>query len=104
MAMEELTCLRRSMFTCLEPVLVHDPIALPSVWSSSFVEHKCLPHPYDFGVRKHRLVSPRRLPKPGSGGPIGSSTARVLSVFVAKEVPLTLLLISRFAPIYMFIP
>lgn len=88
------------MLTGLKPILVYNPVTLPSIRSSSFVEYKRLPHPYNFGIRKHRLVSPCRLPEPGSSGSIRSSATWVLSIFVTEEVPFTLLLITMFAPIY----
>jgi len=85
------------MFTRLQTIFVHDPVRLPSIWRATLIEHQCLPHPYNFRFGKHSLVPPRRLPEPGTGCPISPSAARVLLVFMAEEVPLTLLLISKLA-------
>lgn len=91
------------MFTGLKTVFMHEPIGLPPIWSSSLVEHKSLPQPYDSGARNHRFVSPRCFPESSSGGSAGASSTWMLPVLVAEQVPLPLLVMPLPAPVYISI-
>lgn len=87
------TCLRGSMFRCLESIFMHDPISFPSIGCTTLVKNQGLPHPYNFVLWKHSFISPCCLPKSGSSGSISSSSGRILPVLVAEEVPLVLFII-----------
>lgn len=76
----------------LEAVLMHDPVALLSLGSSTPVEDECLLHPDQrAGLRAVNLpVLPRGLPVPGLSGPVRPQSRRVLPVTEAVEVPFLL--------------
>ena len=74
----------------IESILMHNPIRLETMRSSSFVEDQCLPHSYPLTVAVYHLVPTRCLPKPGHRSSVGPRPRGVLLVLVAKEVPLVL--------------
>lgn len=74
----------------IKPILMHDPIRLLPMRSSSLVKHKRLSQPNSSKAAVDDLVPACGLPKPGSRCPIGSSSGRVLLVFVTEKVPIVL--------------
>ena len=76
---------------------MHDPIGLVAIGSPALVVHQRLPHAHQLPllVSIDRLVSAGGLPKPSGGGTVGPGARRVFLVFVAEEVPLVLLLLTR---------
>lgn len=87
--------LRGSIFDCFKPILVHDPISFLSIRSSPFVENEGLSHANEFGPFVYWFVSSRGLPKPCHGSSVGSCPRWIFLIFVAKEIPLILLLIPN---------
>ena len=70
-----------------EPVLMHDPISLQTLWWPPLVEHQGLLQADVLIPCVDRLVGPRRLPVPRSGCPVRPDSVRVLPVSRAEEVP-----------------
>lgn len=71
-------------------ILLHDPLRLHPLRVLALVEHQRLLHP-DFDLplaRRHRPVSPGRLPVPRQPSPVRPDAVRVLSVQRAEEIPL----------------
>ena len=83
-------CLWRAILIGLEAVLVHDPIGLLAIGSSTLVIHQGLPHANQAVLGIDGLVPTRRLPEPSCGCAVRSSPRRVFLVLVAEEVPLVL--------------
>jgi len=72
-----------------EPVLMHDPISLQTLWWPPLVEHQGLLQSDVLIPCMDRLVGPRRLPVPGGGRPVGPDSVGVLPVPRGEEVPLS---------------
>lgn len=84
--------LKVGMKSILEAILMHDPVCLLAMRSTSNVKHQGLPHPYPAGSAEvvNGLVPPRGLPKPHPCSPVRPCPRRVLLVLMAEEIPLVL--------------
>lgn len=85
--------LRRCVLIWLEPVLMDNPIGFLAIRSTSFVEHKCFPHPNQFCFVINSFVSSRGFPKSSHGRSISPCPRWIFLVFVTKKVPFILFLI-----------
>lgn len=94
-------CLWSSIFVRLQPVFMHDPIRLLPVRCSTLVIDQGLSHPDQATHGVDRLVSSRSFPESSCCCSIRSSSSRILLIFVAKEVPLSLLFCSDLTYLYM---
>lgn len=67
--------------------LMHDPVGLLPLGSSSMVEHERLPHAHHRPPPLHLPVLPGGLPVSGHGGAVGPLPRRVLAIPQVVEVP-----------------